>query len=89
MPLQYLDPNESVRDFRTSTPNSDENESDEDKTESIESNFNQWNNVLSRQTIKHFMAQKRKLNRHVSDSQIMEFLHQYIKGTKVSPWQHF
>ena len=29
------------------------------------------------------------MNRHVTDIQIVEFLHAYVKGTKVSPWAHF
>ena len=89
MSIQYLDPNETIKDFRTSTTNTDENKSDEDKNDTMESNFNQWNNMLSRRTILHFMDQKRKLNKHVTDTQIIEFLHEYVEGTRVSPWAHF
>ena len=52
-------------------------------------NHNEWTNVLSKVTRKKFIAQKKERNKYITDTQIIEFMHEYIKGTKVSPWRHF
>ena len=35
------------------------------------------------------MNQKKLMNQYVTDTQIIEIMHAYVKGTKVSPWAYF
>ena len=42
-----------------------------------------------KKTRRNFLQQKKRLNRFVTDLQIVEFLHAFVKGTKISPWSHF
>ena len=84
-PIKYFDPNEHVRDLKT-VLNKD---SDDGTPELDEPATNEWSNVLNKHTRRRFMKQKKELNRFISDTQIIEFLHDYLKGTKVSPWGHF
>ena len=88
-PIEYIDPNENVRDFKTITTNIEPDEEDEHLGDEKDTEPTQWNDVLSKRTRKRFMAQKKLQNKFVSDTQIIEFLHAYLNGTKVSPWAHF
>ena len=44
---------------------------------------------MLKQKSKKFMEDKKRINKFVTDLQIIEFLHAYLKGTKVCPYDHF
>ena len=88
LPIEFLDPNNHVRPFRNTTVDSTEEEPKEQPDEPSHGT-NVWKDVLSKKTRKNFIKEKKRLNRYVTDLQIIKFLHAYVKGTKISPWNHF
>ena len=88
IPIEYIDPNGETEKLRTFTSNTlPEEESTDD--ESNENSSQEWQKLSSRQTRRKFRKLKTKSNKRVSETQIMEFIYAYLRGTQITPWDHF
>ena len=88
IPIEYIDPNGETEKLRTFTSNTlPEEESTDD--ESNENSSQEWQKLSSRQTRRKFRKLKTKSNKRVSETQIMEFIYSYLRGTQITPWDHF
>ena len=88
IPTEFIDPNEEADKIKTYTSNTlPEEESSED--ENVNPNNTEWSKITSKQSRRKFRELKAKSKKHVSETQVMEFIYAFLKGTKTTPWQHF
>ena len=88
IPIDYIDPNDEAEKLRTFTADIiPEDEISDDET--TENQSQEWQRLSSRQTRRKFRNLKAKSNKRVSDTQILEFIYAYLRGTQITPWGHF
>ena len=88
IPIDYIDPNDEAEKLRTFTADTiPEDEFTDDET--TENQSQEWQRLSSRQTRRKFRNLKAKSNKRVSDTQILEFIYAYLRGTQITPWGHF
>ena len=89
LPIEYLDPNLTVRDLKPLTKNTLPEE-ELDNEETADKNYKPpANNILSKTKKAQFIKLRDEKKKFVTDLQISEFLHAYLAGTKCSPWMNF
>ena len=88
IPLEYINPNNELEKIRTFTTTVLPKEISSDE-ESINENEHDLTKLTSKQTRRKFKNLRAKSKKKVSDTQIIEFIYAYLRGTKISPWNPF
>ena len=88
IPTEFVDPNDETEKIRTFTTNTlpEEESSDDDIPDPNDPNWTKINSKKSRRRLKKL---KEKSKKKVSETQVMEFIYAYLRGTKTTPWDHF